>query len=192
MRWRAFTAMALWVLGSNAMAESTPQDTEAYSFSFPAIAGGEMSLADYKGKVVVVVNTASQCGFTGQYDSLQALYDAHADDGLVVVGVPSNSFNQELSSEAEVKDFCEQRFDLTFPLTAITPVKGGDSHPFYNWVRESTGENGFPGWNFNKVVLGRDGALLATYGATANPLKRNALQKDLVKTVETALAAPAS
>lgn len=192
MRVRALTALLVGFLGTTAMAEPTSSNAEAHSYSFSAISGGDLQLSDYAGKVLLVVNTASQCGFTGQYDALQALYDQHADKGLVVLGVPSNSFNQELSTETDVKDFCEQRFDLTFPLTAITPVKGESSHPFYNWVRETTGERGFPGWNFNKVVIGRDGALLATYGATANPLKRNALQKDLVATVENALTATAS
>ncbi len=192
MRERAFMALLVGFLGTTAMAEPSSQDAEAHSYSFSSITGDTLPLSAYDGKVLLVVNTASQCGFTGQYDALQELYDQHADKGLVVLGVPSNSFNQELSTEADVKDFCEQRFDLTFPLTAITPVKGADSHPFYDWVRETTGESKFPGWNFNKVVIGRDGALLATYGATANPLKRNGLQKDLVATVEDALAAPAS
>ncbi len=166
---------------------------DAHGFSFDGIAGKTVSLSDYAGQVVLVVNTASKCGFTGQYDALQALYEAHQEDGLVVLGVPSDSFDQELSTDDAVQDFCAVNFNLTFPMTGITPVTGDASHPFYQWVRAETGKAGFPGWNFNKVLLNREGAIIDTYGSRSTlQLNVNALQKNLVQAVETALATPAS
>lgn len=170
---------------------SSGAPASAHAFRFDGISGGEMGLDAYAGQVVLVVNTASRCGYTGQYDSLQAAYEQYGEQGLVVLGVPSDSFNQELASEEDVKDFCAVNFNLTFPMTAITPVKGDESHPFFSWVRESTGQNGFPGWNFNKVLLDRDGAVVATFGS-GNIVRRNRLQPELVTAIEQTLGADAA
>lgn len=142
----------------------------AGSFTFASIDGGEIDLGDWAGQPVLVVNSASRCGFTPQYEGLQALYDTYRDRGLVVLAVPSNDFRQELGSEAEVKDFCETTFDLDLPMTEITHVKGPQAHPFYKWVKDSAGFE--PGWNFNKVLIGPDGAVVETWGATARPGSR--------------------
>jgi glutathione peroxidase len=139
----------------------------APSFTFPSIDGGTMDLADWAGRPVLVVNTASLCAFTPQYEGLQALYDAYRDDGLVVLAVPSDSFRQELGSEAEVKDFCEMTFGLDLPMTEITDVQGRDAHPFYRWLADNHGVA--PAWNFAKVLIGPDGAYVADWGPTVNP-----------------------
>ncbi|MEX5727118.1 glutathione peroxidase [Rhodovulum iodosum] len=137
------------------------------SFSFASIDGGEISLDDYAGRPVLVVNTASRCGFTPQYDDLQTLHERYGPKGLLVLAVPSDDFRQELSSEQEVKDFCDTNFGLTLPMTEITHVKGKGAHPFYRWLAKS--KRWEPGWNFNKVLLDGDGEVVVTYGSFLKP-----------------------
>jgi len=149
---------------------------------FPSIDGGDIALADFAGQPVLVVNTASQCGFTHQYDGLQTLHDTYGPHGLVVLAVPSDDFNQELDSAAEVKEFCEINFSLTLPMTDMLNVRGPDAHPFYRAVKAQTGF--VPRWNFNKVLIGADGAVIATWGANARP-DRGAIPR----AIEAALAA---
>ena len=135
---------------------------------FGNIDGGELRLSDWTGQPVLVVNTASRCGFTPQYDGLQALYDRYRDRGLVVLAVPSNDFRQELASEKKVKEFCEVNFGLDLPMTTITPVKGAQAHPFYASLAAETGFA--PSWNFNKVLIAPDGRVAGTWGAMTRPL----------------------
>lgn len=135
-------------------------------FRFSSIDGGTVDLADWRGKPVLVVNTASLCGYAGQFDALQALHDQYGDKALILA-VPSDDFNQELSDEAAVKEYCALTFDLTLPMTEITHVTGGEAHPFYAWVRQETGF--VPGWNFNKVLLAPDGSIAGTFGAPVKP-----------------------
>ncbi len=147
---------------------------------FASIDGGAMSLADFAGKPVLLVNTASMCGFTPQYEGLQTLYDTYRDQGLVVLAVPSDDFQQELATGAEVKEFCAINYDITLPMTDITHVKGKQAHPVYAWLRD---EAGFvPSWNFNKVLIGRDGAVLATWPSGPDPMS-----PQIVGAVEAAL-----
>ncbi|WP_170426425.1 glutathione peroxidase [Ruegeria arenilitoris] len=134
---------------------------------FDSIDGGTLSIEDWRGQPVLVVNTASQCGFTGQYEGLQKVHDTYADRGLVVLAVPSDSFNQELGSAEEVKQFCEVNYDLTLPMTDITPVKGAGAHPFYRAVAQQTGF--VPKWNFNKILIDPAGEVVATYGSNVKP-----------------------
>ncbi|WP_170456913.1 glutathione peroxidase [Ruegeria arenilitoris] len=140
------------------------------SGEFPSIDGGTLSLSDWRGQPVLVVNTASQCGFTGQYSGLQKLQDTYGPEGLVVLAVPSDSFNQELKAASEVKEFCELNYDLTLPMTDITPVTGPQAHPFYKAVAAETGF--VPNWNFNKILLSPDGEIVATFGSTTRPDSR--------------------
>lgn len=140
----------------------------APGFRFDNIDGGSFDLADWRGRPVLVVNTASLCGFAGQFDSLQQLQERYAERGLIVLAVPSDDFRQELASAAEVKEYCSVNFDLTLRMTGITHVKGAQAHPFYRWMAETHGFT--PGWNFNKILLGRDGQPLGTWGAPAAPL----------------------
>jgi glutathione peroxidase len=147
----------------------------ATDFSFASIDGGTIDLGAFQGRPVLVVNTASMCGFAGQFDDLQSLQDKYASRGLVVLAVPSNDFNQELASGAEVKEYCAVNFDLTLPMTEITHVKGAEAHPFYAWLRD---QHGFtPGWNFNKVLIGPDGELVATWGAMTKPNSKSIVSK---------------
>ncbi|MBP0484203.1 glutathione peroxidase [Sagittula salina] len=139
----------------------------ADSFTFDSIDGGQIALDDFRGHPVLVVNTASRCGFTPQFDGLQALYDAEKDRGLVVLAVPSGDFRQELASNAAVADFCAVNFDLTLPMTTITHVRGSEAHPFYAWLKATEGFE--PAWNFNKILLDPEGRPVATWGATARP-----------------------
>lgn len=142
----------------------------AQAFTFDNIDGGVHDTDDWAGRPVLVVNTASRCGFTPQYEGLQALQDTYAARGLVVLAVPSDDFRQELASASEVKEFCEVTFGLSLPMTDITHVKGDAAHPFYKWVKA---ESGFePGWNFNKVLIGADGEVKATWGSMTRPGSR--------------------
>ena len=144
----------------------------AYSYSFKDINEEDViNLSDYKGKTLVVVNTASLCGFTYQYDGLQKHYDDYKDQGLVVLGVPSNDFgNQESGTNSEVKEFCESTFSITFPLTEKNVVKGKDAHPFFKWSKKELGFiGGVPRWNFHKIIIGKDGNAIAGYTALTRP-----------------------
>ncbi|MGF1554203.1 MAG: glutathione peroxidase [Paracoccaceae bacterium] len=139
---------------------------DAHDFAFEGIDGDRVDLATYAGRPVLVVNTASRCSFTYQYEQLQALYDRHRDAGLVVLGVPSQDFRQELGSEEAVKEFCAVNFAIDFPMTAITPVIGGDAHPFYAWAAREAGR---PRWNFHKYLVGPDGRIAGAWGSTVEP-----------------------
>jgi glutathione peroxidase len=141
----------------------------ADAFRFASIDGGEIDLGDWAGKPILVVNTASLCGFAGQFDGLQDLHDRFGDKALILA-VPSNDFEQELASESEVKEYCAMTFDITLPMTEITPVRGAGAHPFYAWVREETGF--VPAWNFNKVLIAPDGSIAGTFGARIAPESR--------------------
>lgn len=139
----------------------------AHDFGFTAIEGGPLKLDSYRGKTVLVVNTASMCGYTKQYKGLQALWDKYRDKGLVIVGVPSNDFGgQEPGSTQEIKEFCEVNFAIDFPMTTKEPVKGDAAHPFYKWAAAQKGE---PRWNFHKYLIGPDGALIEAYGSKVEP-----------------------
>ncbi len=142
----------------------------ASGFSFTALDGAEIDLDDWRGQPVLVVNTASLCGFTRQYGDMQALYDTYGPQGLVVLAVPSDDFRQELSSNEEVADFCRVQTGLTFPITQITPVRGAEAHPFYRWLAEEHGH--VPSWNFNKALIGREGELLGFWGSSTRPTAR--------------------
>jgi glutathione peroxidase len=139
----------------------------AAEFSFESIEGGDLSLSDFKGNPVLIVNTASRCGFTSQYDGLQTVYDKYRTKGLTVLAIPSNDFKQELAEDEKVKQFCKINFNLNLPMTTITHVKGPNAHPFFKWIKN---EYGFvPSWNFNKILLNQDGQMVASFGSVARP-----------------------
>lgn len=142
----------------------------AYDFSFRAIDGGALPLSTFKGKALLVVNVASQCGLTPQYAGLEALWTANRDKELVVLGVPANDFGaQEPGTENEIKNFCETQFHVDFPMTAKEHVIGPDAHPLYQWVAGELGEDAAPKWNFHKYLFGRDGAIAGTFGSRTPP-----------------------
>lgn len=153
---------------AGAGAEATSRS--AHDFAFVAIDGTPLPLSSFAGKAVLVVNTASQCGFTPQYADLQALWDRYRDKGLVVLGVPSNDFGgQEPGSATEIKEFCEVNFAVTFPLTDKTAVSGREAHPFYRWAAETVGPFGQPRWNFHKYLVAPDGRLVDWFATTTSP-----------------------
>ena len=156
------------LFASTAAAEAPPLDWR--SLPLPAIEGGALAPETLAGKVVLVVNTASFCGFTKQYAGLQELWERHRAQGLVVLGVPSNDFGaQEPENEAKIKEFCEATFGIDFPMLAKQTVKGDGAHPFFRWAAEATGPLGLPRWNFYKYLVGRDGRLLDWFASTTAP-----------------------
>ena len=166
--WGVLTLMeALLLLNINAALASP---AGAHDFTFERIEGGALPLADYRGKTLLLVNTASQCGFTGQYAALQDLWETYRDRGLVVLGVPSDDFGgQELDSAAEVKSFCTINYDIDFPMTDIVSVKGASAHPYYKWVAEAHGGLALPRWNFHKHLVDADGNLVDWFVSTTSP-----------------------
>jgi glutathione peroxidase len=157
----------------------------AYDFKFTAIEGEPLPLSQYKGKVVLLVNTASLCGFTPQYADLQAVWARYRDRGLVVLGVPSNDFGgQEPGSAAEIKQFCEVNYDLDFPLTTKEHVVGDAAHPFYRWAATQLGFAAKPRWNFHKYLIGPDGQLadwFSTVTAPTSPKVTAAIEAQLAR-----------
>ncbi|MCR5879894.1 glutathione peroxidase [Phenylobacterium sp. J367] len=145
--------------------------SSAHDFAFKTIDGADLPLTTFRDKVVLVVNTASACGLTPQYDGLEQLYSAYRDKGLVVLGVPCNQFaGQEPGAEAEIKAFCETRFKVDFPLTSKVEVKGEGAHPFYRWAEAELGEPAVPVWNFHKILIGKDGEAIRAFGPRTDPL----------------------
>lgn len=163
----SFATMLTAAAGGLAAGRGARAAGPAPSFSFPSIDGGTLNTADWRGRPVLVVNTASLCGFTGQLRDMQALHDSEGQRGLVVLAVPSNDFDQELDDAAKVKEFCTLEYGITLPMTDILPVARGQVHPFYAWVREQTGF--VPKWNFSKVLLGPDGQILGSWGSFTRP-----------------------
>lgn len=142
----------------------------AHDFAFTRLSGEELPLKDFAGKAILVVNTASECGYTPQYDELEALWQANKDKGLVVLGVPCNQFGgQEPGSEAEIGAFCRKNYGVTFPMTAKNDVKGKTAHPFYKWAAGEAGLLGKPKWNFHKFLIGRDGAFIDWFSSQTKP-----------------------
>lgn len=142
-----------------------------HDFTLQGIDGKPMQLLQFKGKVVLLVNTASECGYTGQYEGLEQLWLANRDKGLVVVGVPSNDFGaQEPGTAGEIASFCKLNYGVTFPLTDKLVVKGEGAHPLYKWAGEMAGKEGMPKWNFHKYLFGRDGKFIDWFSTQAKPL----------------------
>ncbi len=141
----------------------------AYNFKFNAIDGSELNLNTYKNKVLVVVNVASRCGYTPQYEGLQKLWSEYQNKGVVVIGVPTNNFKQEPGSNNEIKDFCETNFGINFPLTEKVDVIGKNAHPFYMWAKENHGMGAIPKWNFHKIIVGKDGKVVETFASFTKP-----------------------
>jgi glutathione peroxidase len=143
---------------------------DVYGLSFTAIDGETLALADYKGKVLLMVNTASKCGFTKQYEGLQKLYDTYKDQGLVVIGMPCNDFGaQEPACALDIKTFTQEKFHVTFPLTDKVHIKGETPHPFFTQVNEQYGMFGSPHWNFYKYIVGRNGMLKTWFSPLTGP-----------------------
>ena len=142
----------------------------AYYFKFKDLDGSTLSLSEYKGKVIVVVNVASQCGFTNQYEAMQKVWEKYQEKDVLMLGVPSNDFGkQEPGNNEDIKNFCEAKFGISFPMTEKVLVKGSDAHPFYIWARENHGKSAIPKWNFHKIIIDKDGKVAETFSSITNP-----------------------
>jgi len=153
----------------------------AYDFEFNDIDGSPLSLSEYKGKVIIVINVASQCGFTNQYEDMQKIWNKYQKKGIIIIGVPSNDFGkQEPGNNKEIKNFCEAKFGISFPMTEKVSVKGSEAHPFYIWARENHGKSAIPKWNFHKIIINKDGKVAETFTSITSPSSKkfiNLLEK---------------
>ncbi|MCX8135263.1 MAG: glutathione peroxidase [Roseococcus sp.] len=156
----------------------------AFDFAFTALEGGPLPLSEFRGRVLLVVNTASFCGFTPQYAALQRLHERYEPQGLTVLGVPSNDFNQESTDARRVREFCDTMFGITFPMAGLTHVRGPNAHPFFAWAAERAGP---VRWNFHKYLVARDGRRVSGFATRVAPDA-----PELLRAIEQALAAPAA
>jgi glutathione peroxidase len=149
-----------------------------FDFKINSINGDEIDLSIYKGKTLLIVNVASKCGFTKQYDDLQTLYEKYNERGLVVIGIPSNQFGgQEPGQESEIKNFCETNFNITFPMTSKYQVKGDGAHPIYLWAMKTYGKSTIPKWNFHKILINKSGKVEDTFASFTNPTSKKIIKK---------------
>ena len=148
----------------------------AYEYTFDGIDGNKINLDNYKNKIIVIVNVASRCGYTPQYEGLQNLYTNYKDKNLVVIGVPTNNFKQEPGSNKEIKDFCETNFGINFPIAEKTNVIGKNAHPFYKWAKENYGIGAIPKWNFHKIIIGKNGKVIDTFASFTKPTSNKFLK----------------
>ena len=148
-----------------------------YDFKIKSISGETINFDEYKNKVVLVVNTASYCGFTKQYEELQELWEKYKSKGLIVLGVPSNSFNQEKGNDTEIKKFCEVNFNINFPLSTMVDVKGDKAHDLYKWARDNHGKSAIPKWNFYKILINKEGKIEDTFSSFTTPMSNKLTQK---------------
>ena len=153
-----------------------------YEFEFNGIDGNKIKLSNFKNKVLVVVNVASRCGYTPQYEDLQMLWSNYKNKNLVVIGVPTNNFKQEPGNNKEIKDFCETNFGINFPMTEKISVIGKDAHPFYKWAKKNHGIAAIPKWNFHKIVIGKNGKVIDTFASFTKPTSTkflNLIEKEI-------------
>ena len=149
----------------------------AYDFKFKDIDGSTLNLSEYKAKIIVVINVASQCGFTSQYEGMQEVWEKYQKKGVIIIGVPSNDFgNQEPGTNKEIKNFCEAKFGITFPMTEKVSVKGSEAHPFYIWARENYGKSAIPKWNFHKIIIDKNGKIAETFYSITNPSSKKFIE----------------
>ena len=141
-----------------------------YDFSFKDLDGSTLNLSNYKDKVIVIINVASKCGFTKQYEDMQNLWEKYQEKGIIMIGVPSNDFgNQEPGNNEEIKNFCEAKFGISFLMTEKVIVKGENAHPFYKWAKDNHGNSAVPKWNFHKIVVGKNGKVIDTFASITSP-----------------------
>ena len=152
-------------------------DKTLFDFKIQKITGETINFKDYKNKVILIVNTASYCGFTKQYSELQNLWDKYKTKGLIVIGVPSNSFNQEKSNDEEVKTFCNVNFNIDFPLTTITNVRGDNAHEIFKWAKRNHGSSAVPKWNFYKILVNKEGKIDDTFSSFTKPMSNKITSK---------------
>ena len=176
MKLKIFTILIIFMFFSK-KSFSENYDKVLYDFKIESISGEIIDLNKFKSKVVLITNTASYCGFTKQYSDLQKLWEKYKEEGLIVLGVPSNSFNQEKSNEKDVKDFCEVNFNINFPMTKITEVKGDDAHEIFKWAKKNYGKSAVPKWNFHKILINKKGKVEDTFASFTNPMSNKITSK---------------
>lgn len=180
--------MLRWLLATTLLIAGAAARADVSDVRFSGLAGGDIALGAYAGRPVLIANTASLCGFTRQYAGLQAIWDRYRDDGLVVIGVPTNDFgNQEPGTAAEIKAFCEVNFAIDFPLAAKASTRGADRHTFFAEVEAALGVDALPRWNFHKYLVGPDGTVDAAWPSHVEPTA-----PEITAAIEAALAGPAS
>tara|TARA_B100000683_G_scaffold274719_1_gene323533 strand:- start:316 stop:861 length:546 start_codon:yes stop_codon:yes gene_type:complete len=159
--------LLLMILFKSAVAEK--YDKLFYDFQIESVSGETIDLKKFKNNVVLLVNTASYCGFTKQYLDLQKLWEKYRSEGLIVFGIPSDTFNQEKKTNNEVKEFCEVNFNINFPLSSITKVKGNDAHEIFKWAKKNYGNAAIPKWNFHKILINKEGKIENTFSSFTKP-----------------------
>ena len=152
-------------------------DKVFYDFKIESISGEIINFKDYENKVVLIVNTASYCGFTNQYEDLQKLWDNYKSKGLIVLGIPSGSFNQEKKNNNDIKEFCEVNFNISFPLSTITEVKGDNAHDVFKWAKKNYGKSAVPKWNFYKILINKEGKIEETFSSFTKPNSEKVIKK---------------
>ena len=153
-------------------------EKKLYDIEIESITGEIISLNKYKGKTILLVNVASNCGFTKQYDDLQKLWEKYREKDLIVIGMPSNQFGgQEPGSNTEIKDFCETNFNINFPMTSKQDVKGENAHEIYKWAKISYGKSAVPKWNFHKILINNEGIIVDTFASFTNPMSKKVVLK---------------
>jgi len=148
----------------------------AYDFTFKDLDGSNINLNEYKNKIIVIVNVASQCGFTKQYKDMQKVWEEYQNKGVIIIAVPSNDFKQETGTNEEIKNFCESKFGITFPITEKVSVRGVNAHPFYLWAKDNFGNSAIPKWNFHKIIINKSGKVSATFSSITNPSSKKFLK----------------
>ena len=148
-----------------------------FDFKIDSISGEVINFSDYAGKVILLVNTASFCGFTKQYTDLQYLWDTYKSKGLIVLAIPSNTFNQEKKNNKEVKEFCEINFNINFPISTITEVKGENSHEIFKWAKDNYGKSAVPKWNFHKILIDKNGKIHDTFASFTSPMSKKIIKE---------------
>ena len=152
-------------------------DKVFYDLKIKSITGEMINFDKYKNKVILIVNTASYCGFTNQYEELQELWEKYRSKGLIVLGVPSNSFNQEKKNDTEIKKFCEVNFNINFPLSTMVDVKGDNAHDLYKWAKDNHGKSAIPKWNFYKILINKEGKVEDTFSSFTTPMSNKLIKK---------------
>lgn len=184
--WNTGVNLFSMLTAAPSIAPGNPVSGSAYDFEFTAIDGAPMKLSAWRGRPLLIVNSASLCGYTKQYAGLQELWRRYEQDGLVVIAVPSNDFGeQEPSPDGEIASFCQGVFGVTFPIASKQSVVGPEAHPFYKWAAGAMGPKGVPSWNFHKYLVGRDGQLLRSFSTKLSPAS-----SEIVSWVEKALKQP--
>ena len=176
-----FKYLIYFIIASNfiffkSMANSNYNKT-FYDISVKSINGELIDLKNYKDKAILLVNVASYCGFTKQYAELQELWEKYKEFDLIIIGVPSNTFNQEKNNEKEIKQFCEVNFNINFPMTSIFDVKGENSHDLYKWAKNTYGKSSIPKWNFHKILINKKGKIVDTFLSFTSPMSNKVIKR---------------